>query len=102
MACVSAGATEIRLAIYVQPRSARSRVAGLRGDRLKVQVAAPPVDGAANEAVIAVIAEWLDVPRRMVRIARGESGREKLLAIAAARPDEMVRRVAEKLASMPA
>lgn len=97
MACVSAGATEIRLAIYVQPRSARSRVAGLRGDRLKVQVAAPPVDGAANEAVIAVISEWLDVPRRTVRIARGESSRQKVVAVEAARPDEMARRIAEKL-----
>ena len=97
MSWVSTGAGEILLAVHVQPRSSRNAVDGLHNGRLKIRVAAPPVDGAANEAVIAVIAEWLETPRRAVRIVRGESGRQKLVAVEVARPDEMARRVAEML-----
>ena len=58
----------------VQPRSARDRVVGLHGGALKVQVTAPPVDGAANRAVIELLAEWLGVPRRAVAVVRGQHG----------------------------
>ena len=71
----------VRFGVRVQPRASRSEVAGLHGDALKVRVHAPPVDGAANEAVVAVVAEALGVPRRAVRIVSGETGRSKVVEV---------------------
>lgn len=71
----------VRFGVRVQPRASRSEVAGLHGDALRVRVHAPPVDGAANAAVVAVVAEALGVPRRAVRIVSGETGRTKLLEV---------------------
>ena len=72
----------VRFAVRVQPRSSRTGVEGVHGDALKVRVNAPPVDGAANEAVVEVLAEALGVPRRMVRIVAGESSRSKVVEVA--------------------
>lgn len=71
------------LALHVQPGAKRSEVAGLHGDRLKVRIAAPALDGRANEAVVAFVAEALGVPKRSVRIASGERSRDKVVAVAA-------------------
>jgi len=76
------------LAIRVQPRAKRTEVAGERGDAVVVRVNAPPVDGRANEAVCRLIAKRLDVPRRAVRIVRGESVRDKLVRIDGFTADE--------------
>lgn len=95
---LTVGRSEVRLAVRVQPRAARNRVAGRRGDALKVQVAAPPVDGAANAAVIALVADWLGVARRDVRVAHGERGRDKVVAIVAADPQDLARRIESRLA----
>ena len=86
-------ATGIRLALRVQPRAGRDRVVGRHGDRLRIQVAAAPVDGAANAAVVAVIAAWLGVPRRTVSIAVGETGRDKVVAVLADDPAALAARV---------
>jgi hypothetical protein len=56
-------------------------VVGLHGDALKIRVAAPPVDGAANEAIIRFFADRLDVPRSRVRLTKGGSGRRKVVEI---------------------
>jgi uncharacterized protein (TIGR00251 family) len=56
-------------------------VVGLHGDALKIRVAAPPVDGAANEAIIRFFADRLDVPRSRVRLTTGASGRRKVVEI---------------------
>ncbi|HEY5492308.1 MAG TPA: DUF167 domain-containing protein [Gemmatimonadaceae bacterium] len=71
----------VRFAIHVQPRSKRPGIDGLHGDALRVRVQAPPVEGAANEAVVAVIAAALGVPARAVHIAAGQSGRQKLVDV---------------------
>jgi uncharacterized protein (TIGR00251 family) len=71
----------VRFAIHVQPRSRRPGIDGLHGDALRVRVQAPPVEGAANEAVVAVIAAALGVPARAVHIAAGQSGRQKLVDV---------------------
>jgi uncharacterized protein len=87
----------IRLALRVQPRAGRTRVVGPHGQALKVQVAAAPVDGAANAAVVDLIAEWLAVPRRAVAIIQGDSGRDKVVEVAAADPAALAERVAALL-----
>ncbi|HEY3288455.1 MAG TPA: DUF167 domain-containing protein [Gemmatimonadaceae bacterium] len=71
----------IRFAVHVQPRAKRPGIDGTHGDALRVRVQAPPVEGAANDAVIAVIAGALGVPLRAVRIAAGHGSRQKLVDV---------------------
>ncbi|MBS1200425.1 MAG: protein Mettu [Proteobacteria bacterium] len=75
----------ITLALRVQPRASRDEVAGLHGDRLKVRITAPPVDGAANEHLRRFIAGLFGVAPAQVRLLRGETGRDKLVAVSGAK-----------------
>ena len=75
------------ISVHAQPGAKKSAVAGLYGEALKVRVAAPPVEGKANEALTAFVAKALGVPRRAVSIVKGESSREKLLLITDASAD---------------
>jgi uncharacterized protein (TIGR00251 family) len=70
------------LAVHVQPGAKRSGVAGLHGDRLKIRIGAPALDGRANEALVAFVAERLGVPKRDVAVVSGERSRDKLVAVA--------------------
>ena len=72
----------VTLSVRVIPRAKRSEVVGAGGDSLKVYVTAPPEAGRANDALIAVLAEWLDVKRQQIEILAGASGRNKLVCIA--------------------
>ena len=78
---VTAAAAGVRLQVQVQPRASRSEVVGLHGDRVRVRLAAPPVDGAANEALIALLAEVLGVARSAVRIKTGLGARGKSVEV---------------------
>jgi len=69
------------LEVLVQPRASRTRVVGEHDGRLKIQLAAPPVDGEANAALIAFLAEALRVKRADVALLAGESGRRKRVRI---------------------
>jgi uncharacterized protein (TIGR00251 family) len=68
--------------VLVQPRASRAGVGPVVGDRLRVSVTAPPVDGKANAAVIEAVAEAFGVRRAAVSIVRGEAGRRKTVRIA--------------------
>lgn len=74
------GAT-IRVSVHVQPRASRSEIVGTHGAALKVHLLAPPVDGAANDALVALLAERLGVSRSAVRIVAGSSSRAKTVEI---------------------
>jgi uncharacterized protein (TIGR00251 family) len=69
------------LSVRVRPRAPSSKIAGARGDRLLVDVTAPPVDGRANEAVCRLLAKTLGVAPGRVRVVSGERGRDKLVRI---------------------
>jgi hypothetical protein len=71
----------IRFDVKVVTRSSRERIGPLIGDRLKVQITAPPVDGAANEALRTVLGKALGVAKSAVTIVRGETGREKTIEV---------------------
>jgi uncharacterized protein (TIGR00251 family) len=71
----------IRVDVHVQPRASRSEVVGMYGTALKVRVHAPPVDSAANDAVISLLSAELGVPRRAVRIVAGATSRAKTVDI---------------------
>jgi|BarGraNGADG00212_1021973.scaffolds.fasta_scaffold18185_3 uncharacterized protein (TIGR00251 family) len=71
----------VRFAVRVQPRSSRAGVDGVHGQALRVRVNAPPVEGAANEAVVEVLAKALGVAKRAVTIVSGATSRSKVVEV---------------------
>ena len=69
------------LDLHVQPGASRSEFAGRHGDRIKVRLAAPAVEGKANVALVEFLASYFGVPRRSVRIAAGLKSRQKRVVI---------------------
>lgn len=65
------------ITIQVQPKASKSECVGLHGDALKIRVAAPPIDGRANEALLAFLAKQLNVPPSALVIHAGAGGRHK-------------------------
>jgi uncharacterized protein (TIGR00251 family) len=70
-----------RINVYVQPRASRSGVAGMHDGALRIRLTSPPVDGAANTMLVALIAGKLGIAKRCVRIVSGSTGRRKLIEI---------------------
>ena len=82
------------LRVRVQPRAARAAIGDWRADgTLTVRVTAPPVEGRANAAVGALLAEALGVPTTAVRVVHGEHGRDKLVRVTGLTPAEIRRRL---------
>ena len=80
--------------VRVQPRAPRSEIVGWRGvGTLSVRVAAPPVEGQANAAVVALLAGALGVRPSAVTVERGARGRDKLVRVAGLTPAEVRRRI---------
>jgi len=73
--------TVVRVAVHVQPRASRSEIIGQHGAALKVRLQAPPVDGAANEALVRLLADSLGVPQRAVRVVAGTTSRSKTVEV---------------------
>jgi uncharacterized protein len=82
-----------RVRVRVSAGARRSELVGQYGDAWKVRVAAPPKGGRANEAVVQLLAETLDVPRRDVKISSGVASREKVIAVQGLEADEADRRL---------
>ncbi len=78
---IEATPSGVRIRVRVQPRASRSEVAGVHGDSVRVRLTAPPVEGAANEALVRFMADRLGVPRGAVRLVAGETGRTKVVAV---------------------
>ena len=74
-------ATGLRISVHVQPRASKTEIAGLHGTALKVRLHSPPVDGAANDELIAFLAKSLGVAKRDVRVVAGHSSRGKTIEI---------------------
>lgn len=66
---------------HVQARASRRAIAGIHADRVKIQLAAPPVDGKANEQLCRLVGEIAGIPRSKVRLVRGETSRQKTLLL---------------------
>jgi uncharacterized protein (TIGR00251 family) len=71
----------VRLEVYIQPRASKTEIAGMHGDVIKIRIAAPAVENAANRALIDFIAQRLGIARRCVRVVSGAASRRKLLEI---------------------
>ncbi|MBI5781750.1 MAG: YggU family protein [Rhodocyclales bacterium] len=85
------------LALHVQPGAKRSQWAGRHGEALKLRVAAPAVEGKANEALVRFLAEFCGVPRAAIEIVQGETGRAKRVRIATSDPQAVAARLATLL-----
>lgn len=75
----------LTLTLHVQPGAKRTEVAGLHGMALKVRLAAPPLEGRANEALLKFVADSFGVPLRQVELRQGGQSRHKVVAITGSR-----------------
>ncbi len=73
--------TGLDVALHVQVRARSSGIAGLHGGALKLKIAAPPADNAANEAIVSFFSSLLSVPKSRIRIVSGQKSRDKILRI---------------------
>ncbi len=84
---------KLELTLHVQPGARRTEIAGLHGDALKIRLAAPPVEGKANAALIEFLARTFAVPQRQVALIRGEKSRDKVVVVtgSAVAPETLAR-----------
>jgi uncharacterized protein (TIGR00251 family) len=78
-----------KLTVRAQPRASRSEIAGAHGNALKIRLAAPPVDGAANDELLRLLAKVLGIPRSRIEVSRGLSSRSKVILIHGLGPEEV-------------
>jgi len=97
---LSPRAEGVLLQLSVMPNAKRTQVDGLHDGSLRVRLAAPPIDGRANEALVAWLAKSLGVRKRDVEVLRGESSRRKQVAIAVSF-DDAARWLAEQVGASP-
>ena len=74
-------ATGVRVTIRVQPRASTNGIVGLQGDALKIRLTAPPVEGAANDALLRLLSDTFGIPVRAITIVAGSSSRTKVVEL---------------------
>jgi len=84
----------VTLAVRVTPRARKNEIAGVAGEALKVKLAAPPVEGAANAALCAFLAEQLGVRKSAVTLVAGQASRQKVVRVEGVTADEVQARLA--------
>ena len=72
---------KLTITLHVQPRAKKTAIVGVHGDALKVKISAPPVDGAANDELIAFFAKFFGIPKSRVDIKQGGQSRHKILEV---------------------
>ena len=90
---ISPTPTGVRLRLRIQPRASREEVAGVSADSIRIRLTAPPVDGAANEALTRFLAARLEVPRSAVELVSGRTGRTKLVAVSGISAEQAAQRL---------
>jgi uncharacterized protein (TIGR00251 family) len=81
------GERHVTLTLHIQPAAKKTEVAGVHGDALKVRLAAPPVDGKANAALIAFVADRLGLAKSAVSLKSGQTSRRKVIEVTGAPAD---------------
>lgn len=71
----------LSLTLHVQPGAKRTEISGLHGEALKIRLAAPPIEGRANEALLRFVADTFDVPMRQVELKQGGQSRHKVVMV---------------------
>jgi uncharacterized protein (TIGR00251 family) len=82
-------ADSARIQVYVQPRASKTVVAGTHDGCVKIRLAAPPVDGAANAALVEFVAERLKIAKSRVRILTGLTSRRKVVEVAGVTAEQL-------------
>lgn len=82
------------LLVKCQPRASRNEISAPLGDELKIKVTAPPVDAAANAALVKFLAEKLDCPRGKVELLRGHTSRHKTVMLHGFNPEDVLKKFA--------
>lgn len=83
----------VSFSVRVQPRARKDEVCGVQGDALKVRLTAPPVEGAANEALVSLLAKSLGVGRNQIEVVRGRTSRAKVVAVSDLSPEDVRERL---------
>jgi uncharacterized protein (TIGR00251 family) len=86
--------TEARISVWMTPRAREDKVVGWQDGSLRVRVAAPPVDGKANDALLRLLARELGITPNSVRLVSGHTSRRKVVAVAGMSIDDVGRRLA--------
>jgi uncharacterized protein (TIGR00251 family) len=88
---------EVRISIRIQPGAPKNAVVGLVNGIWKIRIAAPPVEGKANRELIEYLSEVLDIQKNNIAIVRGETGRDKVVAITGLTREEVEKRLSAKI-----
>jgi uncharacterized protein (TIGR00251 family) len=84
--------------VHVQPRASRSEIVGMHGEAIKIRLTSPPVDDAANEELVALLARELGLPRSAVRIVSGARARSKVVEVVGASIDRVMQLATKDIA----
>jgi uncharacterized protein (TIGR00251 family) len=83
----------VLLSVKLQPRASKNEIGEPVGDELKIKVTAPPVDAAANEALVKLLAEKLDCARGRVELIRGHKSRHKTIKLHGFTPEQILQKL---------
>ena len=92
-AFIRAEADGVLLSVKLQPRASANEIGEALGNELRIKVTAPPVDSAANEALVSLLAETLDCPRNRIELVRGSTSRHKVLKVYGIRAEAVVQKL---------
>jgi len=90
---LTADSIGVVLTVRVVPRSSRNQIVGMENGALKIKLTAPPVEGAANAALIEFVAEWLSVRKSAVTIMSGDKARRKVVRVSGVTPEQVKARL---------
>jgi len=90
---LTADSTGVTLTVRVVPRSSRNQIVGAESGALKIKLTAPPVEGAANAALIEFVAEWLSVRKSAVTIMSGDKARRKVVRVSGVTAEQVKARL---------
>ena len=85
----------VLLSVKLQPRASANEIGDALGSELRIKVTAPPVDAAANEALVKLLAQQLDCPRNRVELVRGHTSRHKTIKLHGLAVEDAVQRLAK-------
>jgi uncharacterized protein (TIGR00251 family) len=83
--------------VRIVPRAQKNEISGRQGDAIKIRLTAPPIEGAANEALVDFLAETLQVRKNQIEILTGHASRDKIVCVVGLMPREVEERLAEYL-----
>jgi len=83
----------VRIEVRVQPRSSRNQVVGEQNEALKIKLTAPPVEGEANAALVDFLSNYLKLPRKDIKLIKGETSRHKIVEIIGISKEELMIKV---------